>query len=565
MEQGEPALVPQWYKVANGSASTNGLRTSSSKRFDENGVGLSPRNRLLDDQERNLRRSLSSNGCVVREKGNSGRSQAYSSFRRSRDRNQDKDFDFRDRENKLHSLDNEFEYHDSAIGVRSEEHALRRSQSFVAGRQVESWPKKLGSSGNNNSPSRGSTIGSIGKTSFDKEFPSLRVEGKQGFSDAVVVSPLGLRTAVQSLPTGSPVIIGTSALAQVPVKVETDGSINSPVLQASTVNHASTPGSSMPGLNMAEALTQAPSQVSETPQLLINSQRIEELTLRKCKQLIPMTPSLPKALNGGNLSDKAKSKVARGGDFTSLTKAGQLLHVNQTIRSPTNSDVAKTSSVGNFQVLNREKNGITSVAKDGQGLSKIVNPVGPILSSAFLPSKVSTDQNVNIDKNTGDRKILSQAQNRNAFFNLLRKKSSNNSSTISVPSSLEPTLSAEKSNGEQQHNTFPVNMMKNNLPSVSAGFDGPTDIGSMNLDFCASDQSERSFADDNVETNLNSDNVVDPEEEAFLRSLGWDKNGWEEALTAEEIDDFLKKYEKQRPLKIVPEYIDGSNSSGAET
>ncbi|XP_074590918.1 uncharacterized protein LOC141846772 isoform X2 [Curcuma longa] len=500
MEQGEPALVPQWYKIANGSTSTNGLRTSSSKRFDENVAGLSPRNRLLEDQERNLRRSLSSNGSVVREKG----------------------------------------------------------------RQVESWAKKHGSSGNNSSPSRGSTIASIGKTSFDKEFPSLRVEGKQGFSDAAVVSPLGLRTAVQSLPTGTPVIIGTSALAQVPVKVETDGSINSPVLQASTVNHASTPGSSMPGLNMAEALAQAPSQVSDTPQLLINSQRIEELTLRKCKQLIPMTPSLPKALNG-NLSDKAKSKVARGGDFTSLVKAGQLLHVNQTIRSPTNSDVAKTSSVGNFQVLNREKNGITSIAKDGQGLSKVVNPVGPMLSSAVLPSKISTDQNVNIDKNTGDRKILSQAQNRNAFFNLLRKKSSNSSSTISVPSSLEPPLSAEKSNGEQQHSTFPVNMMKNSLPSVSDGFDEPTDIGSMNLDFCASDQSERSFADDNVETNPNSDNVVDPEEEAFLRSLGWDKNGWEEALTAEEIDDFRKKYEKQRPLKIVPEYIDGSNSSGAET
>lgn len=255
----------------------------------------------------------------------------------------------------------------------------------------------------------------------------------------------------------------------------------------------------------------------------------------------------------GNLSDKAKSKVARGGDFTSLTKAGQQLHVNQTIRLPINSDVAKTSSVGNFQVLNREKNGITSVAKDGQGLSKVVSPVGPISSSAVLPLKISTDQNVNIDKNTGDRKILFQAQNRNAFFNLLRKKSSNSSSTISVPSSHEPAMSAEKSNGEEQHSTFPVTMVKNSLPSDSDGFDRPTDIGSTNLEFCASDQSERSvaIADGNVETNPNSDNVVDPEEEAFLRSLGWDKNGWEEALTVEEIDDFRRKVKFFRILSSL--------------
>ncbi|KAG6509063.1 uncharacterized protein LOC121982362 [Zingiber officinale] len=555
MEQGEPALVPQWYKIANGNTSTNGLRTNSSKRFDENSVGHSPRNRLLGNHDRNIRRSLSSNESV--EKGSSGRSQAYSNFRRSRDRYQDRDFDSRDRENKSLSFDNGFDYHDSVLGVRSEEHALRRSQSLIAERQAESRAKKLGSSGNNSSPSRGSIIGNIGKTSFEKEFPSLRVDAKQSFYDASTVSPLGLRTAVQSLPAITPVIIGTSALAEVPAKVETDGSIHSPVLPTSTVNQASTPGSSMPGLNMAEALTQVPSQVSDVPQLLINTQRIEELNLRKCKQLIPMTPSLPKSLNG-SLSDKTKSKVARAGDFNSLSKVAQQSHVNQTIRSSTNSDAAKISSVGTFQVLNREKNDIISVAKDGQGVSKSVNVVAPF-PSAVLPSKIPTDQNLNIDKNAGDRKILSQAQNRNAFFNLLRKKSSSGSTSVSKPSSVEPALITEKSNAEHQHCTSPVNNKLNNSFPSESDLNGSTEVGSMSEDFCTSNLSERSYSD-NGETNPDSDIVVDPEEEAFLRSLGWDKNGWEEALTAEEIDDFHKKYEKQRPLKIVPEYSSGADA-----
>lgn len=235
----------------------------------------------------------------------------------------------------------------------------------------------------------------------------------------------------------------------------------------------------------------------------------------------------------GSLSDKTKSKVSRAGDFNSLTKVAQQSHVNQTIRSSINSDAAKISSVGNFQVLNREKNGITSVAKDGQGVSKSANVVAPF-PSAVLPSKIPTDQNLNLNKNAGDRKILSQAQNRNAFFNLLRKKSSG-STTISEASSVEPALSSEKSNAEHQHCTSPVN---NNM--VKNGFNGSTEVGSMSVDFCTSDLSERSYSD-NGETSLDSDIVVDPEEEAFLRSLGWDKNGWEEALTAEEIDDFLKK------------------------
>ncbi|CAL9099672.1 unnamed protein product [Musa acuminata var. zebrina] len=569
MERGEPALVPQWYKLANGSTSNNSLRTSSSRHSDENGVGVGSRNILFADQDRNLRRSLSSNGSVSRDKGSSGKSQAYSSFRRSRDRNQERDFDSCDRKNRSVLVDNGLDHLDSFLGVRSEKDALRRSQSMIAGRPVDSWPKRVGSSANNSAPSGESAVGSISKTFFERDFPSLRAEGRQGLSDAVGVSPLGLRTAVQSLPTGSPIIIGTSALAEVPVKVETSAAVLSPILQGAPISQASAAGSTMTGLNMAEALAQPASQVVKTPQLSVDTQRIEELTLKKCKQLIPMTPSMPKA-SSCNPSEKTKSKVARGGEFSSLTKTGQQSHVNHTVRVPARSDIQKTSQVGNFQVLNREKNGVFPAAKDSPTVGKGMNPVGIVPSAATLPMKNLTDQKLKADKNgalthpsTGERKVLSQAQNRNDFFNLLRKKSSTSSSAIPEPSSVETVSILERPEAENLQITSADNMENNNLKPVSES-DHPTEIGNcLNGDSCASDGSAR-FYTDNGETNPCSDAVVDPEEEAFLQSLGWDKNAWEEALTKEEIDAFLKKYEKQRPLKIVPTDIYGNNSSGAD-
>ncbi|CAL9202502.1 uncharacterized protein LOC135631840 isoform X1 [Musa acuminata AAA Group] len=537
MEQGEPALVPQWYKLANGNTSNTALRTSSSIRFDENGVGLGSRNRLLRDQDRNLRRSLSSNGSVIHDKGSSGKSQAYSSFRRSRDRNLEKDFDLFDRENRSVLVDNEFDHLDSLIGVRGEKDALRRLQSMVAGRQVDSRSKRLGSNANGNAPFGGSVIGSFSKTCFEKDFPSLQAEGRQGLSDASGVSTPGLRTAVQSLPFSSPFIIGTSALAEVPVKVETNGNVLSPVAQVAPISQASATGSTMTGLNMAEALAQ----------LSVDTQRIEELTLKKCKQLIPMTPLMPKALSC-NSSEKTKSKLAIGGDYSSPTKVGQRLHVNLTVGTMARSDIAKTSQTGNFQVLNREKKNVSPAAKDSSNVGKPMNPIGVAPSAVVLPLKSPTDQNLKVDNNGalshtsfGERKLLTHAQNRNDFFNLLRKKSSSSSRAILEPTSVDLTSKLDKSEEDNLQITSPTTMENNNLSMVS-DLDCSTEIRNCtNGDFCASDESKR-FSTNNGETNGCADIVVDPEEEAFLQSLGWDKNAWEEALTKEEIEAFLKKH-----------------------
>lgn len=220
---------------------------------DGNDVDFGMRNRTLGDQDQNVR-SLSSNSSVSHNKSSFAKSQIYSSFRRTRDRNQDKDFDRRDSEDRSVFVDNGFNCRVSS--PKSEKDDLRNSQSTIEGRQVEPWSKRLGSSGNNSVPHGGAAISSISNTAFEKDFPTLRADGRQGFSDGGGVSPLGIRTSVQSLPISSPVIIGTSVLAEVPVKIETTGTVFSPVPQAASIGQVSAAGSTM-----AETLAQAPPQV----------------------------------------------------------------------------------------------------------------------------------------------------------------------------------------------------------------------------------------------------------------------------------------------------------------
>ncbi|KEH38098.1 hypothetical protein MTR_2g461250 [Medicago truncatula] len=50
------------------------------------------------------------------------------------------------------------------------------------------------------------------------------------------------------------------------------------------------------GLNMAEALVHAPSRSQSIPQVSVKTQRLEELAIKQSRQLIPVTPSIPKAL-----------------------------------------------------------------------------------------------------------------------------------------------------------------------------------------------------------------------------------------------------------------------------
>lgn len=227
-----------------------------------------------------------------------------------------------------------------------------------------------------------------------------------------------------------------------------------------------------------------------------------------------------------NGSEKTKliNTKGGGGEF-SFTKVGQQMNVAG--RPPPRSDIAKTPLVGNFQVLNREKNSIFPAAKDGSSVPSAAVP--PPKSQAAVKLRVDEKNCALTRVSIGERKLLSRAQNRNDFFNLLRKKSLTTSSSIPESGSIETM--------ENLRCSSLVNIQKNG----HQGLDCSAENGSFTNEGCLStDETDRLYAD-NEKTKSFLDGGIDPEEEAFLRSLGWDKNAGEEALTQEEIDSFLKK------------------------
>lgn len=123
----------------------------------------------------------------------------------------------------------------------------------------------------------------------------------------------------------------------------------------------------------------------------------------------------------------------------------------------------------------------------------------------------------------GERK-LSHAQERNDFFNLLRKKSLNPTGSIPEPDFLGAADDLQSASSDS-------------IPNCQPGLDCSAENGNF-----STDEPDRRLYAEIEESHSYLDAVLDPEEEeAFLRSLGWDKNAGEEALSQEEIDAFLKK------------------------
>ncbi|EHA8590797.1 hypothetical protein COCNU_scaffold024428G000010 [Cocos nucifera] len=522
----------------------------------------------------------------------------YGSFGRChRDRDREKDIDLRDKD-RSHLVDNGFcDYSDSFMGSRSGKDTLRRSHSMVSGKQVESLPKRPGNDLKNGMLSRVSSISGISKTSFERDFPSLGAEEKPGPPEIGRVSSPGVSSAIQNLPKGIGGNGWTSALVDIPMKVGGNGPLPSFTSQTS-VSPGSTASSSSTGLNMAEALAQAPSRVRSPPQLSIDTQRIEERTRIQYSKLIPVTPSMTKS-SALNSSEKSKAKGVRSGDLSGPSKVGQQSSqfVNLTLRAPARTDTPKISQVGNFQVLNRERNGISPTAKDGPSLmnpSRVATPLSGV-QTASIPSpkspvkpKLKADSKAGSPSSThssfGEKRPTSQAQNRNDFFNFIRKKTPVNHSVDLTESSCVASSCSAKL-GEQITGTSTiVNQEKGSSAScldlehpVENG-NGVTEDGGVAREVPSRshpDNDERSSssvpivpdsgpgsvgesssgpvlapvcAPNNFDESPSSDPLVVPSEEELdlLRRLGWDENAEGDALTPEEINDFLRQYEARR-------------------
>ncbi|XP_059631868.1 uncharacterized protein LOC132274574 [Cornus florida] len=579
MERSEPTLVPEWLR-STGSVTGGGNSghhfAASSMHSDDHSLGHPTRNRssrsIIDrDTPRsafldrtsssNSRRSSTSNGSTKH---------PYSSFTRShRDKNRDKD---KERSAIGDLWDNDLSDPLGNILIsRGEKDTLRRSRSMVSGKQSEVLTRKAlnlknGSSNNHNRgndmPSGGSIVSGIQKAAFEKDFPSLRTDEKQEEPDiGRILSPI-LSTAVQSLPIGSSGLIGgegwTSALAEVPKIIGSNSTGTSSIQQSAFATQSPGASSALAGLNMAETLSQAPSRARTTPQLPDKTQRLEELALRQCRQLIPMTPSMPKALVL-NSSDKSKPKsAARTNDTNVAAKsAQQQTHssqlATQSLRGEhVKSDAPKTSAGGKFLVLKPVwENGVSSTAKDvssptSNNVSKEANSqlaVAPSSPSAPVksPKLSSVERKAATSIATLEKKpTLSQAQSRSDFFNLMRKKTSKNASfnlTDSGTSALSPTV--EKSGEVAKEVNVPVSpCATENGSKVTSNGDTHDDVQTI------SDVGEKNLC-------LNGSTYPSEEEVRFLRSLGWEENAGEDEITEEEINAFFQECMKKKPsLKV---------------
>ncbi|KAK8597208.1 hypothetical protein V6N12_065684 [Hibiscus sabdariffa] len=252
------------------------------------------------------------------------------------------------------------------------------------------------------------------------------------------------------------------------------------------------------GRNMAEALAQAPSRSHTAPQLSFKTQRREELAIKQSKQLIPVTPSMSKG-SVLNSVDKSRGKpVVRTAEINIAVKSGQqqpslIQHGWENgVSSPTQNYVVSPTSV----------NSRVTISQHAVGPAR--NSNSPILSAGGR--KVAALNSV--AGFTVEKRPSAQTQSRNDFFNLLKKKTS--AETSADHSDSHPHISSSTS--EKSEVTEEV---------VSASL--------------------TSHANEN-----------DEEEAAFLRSLGWEEtSGEDEGLTEEEINAFYQEYMELRPsLKL---------------
>lgn len=566
MERIEPTFVPEWYKGSNSSVTGNGNlnhQNGSSSQSDVNNVGFSLRSRLpvsnidydatrsssfSERTSSSFWRSASSNGYIGRDKDSSSR--AYNGFSRSHrdwDRDRGKDLEIH-RDSALLSDRGFGDYSDDLIPSEFKKDTSRRSQSFLSGKRSDSWLKRAGNDPSNGVQSAGSRINDISKSSFEKEFPSLVAEEKHMGSELSRVSSPG-----HSLTGTASTIIGTDGWTSVLVEVPSIvGETSFAVSSAVQSSHALTPNvsSTSTSLNMAETVAQPLARSCVTPSLPGESQKIEELHRQQILKLRPMTPSMPKNL-GLNLAEKLKTKGAKLAECNSAKLGQHSLSqlVNHTFRSNIRSDVPKMSQPGNFQVLNREKIDASMIEKD-HPQPRNDNRVAtvPLLKGQVNPKLLNVDGRTSAltSISFGEKKLPSQAQNRSDFFNSLRKKTSSSSQeNISQDSSCRASAL--------------------NLEKLDDSFEKAKDVSSL---ICAKECSvqNENCSGSSDDVYLPKQLVPDEEEEAFLRSLGWEENDREEALTQEEIESFLSEYEKRMPaskLKIAASSTRMSLSSDA--
>ncbi|KAH7421407.1 hypothetical protein KP509_13G055800 [Ceratopteris richardii] len=358
----------------------------------------------------------------------------------------------------------------------------------------------------------------------------------------------------------------SSALADAPngnIQSSTSASSAVPPVGNSQTPSFVCPLTSAAPLNMAEALTQNPPRVRTPPQVSLESQRLEELALRQSRQLIPMTPSLPKTMS---LADKTKSKSSRTADG-SVTSSKLQLNPSQKPLVPSKSENSKPSQ-GKLLVLKSGKDGglvmTTTLKSDGtvvpqssnQGVSAVSagsSTLGQRKQSAdrkgtYMPDGSRVKDSAFFPE---EKRMVLHAQNRSDFFNALRKKASENgvsaNASISQPKIESLNLQEDvllsattvdnhviaKGNGAHCNEEIPqLEGPCNGEIGLSSENGSAKDVGGNEV--LLKEESRQSLSSGDLEE----------KEAEFMRSLGWEENEAVSELTEEEINAFYQVIQK---------------------
>ncbi|CAN6273144.1 unnamed protein product [Urochloa humidicola] len=277
---------------------------------------------------------------------------------------------------------------------------------------------------------------------FEREFPQLSLDDKNGRQGISKVSSPGISTPIQNVPLITTSDGWNSVLADLPLLSDVKKSpATSLTLQVVPSKQNEVMPNSGTALSMAETVMQAPLKISSGPQLSMEAQKIEERTLRQYT-LRPLTPPASKS----SVLSSVKTKGTRLGDPTGSSKTLQQLKIqpaNCSVRAPVKADISKLSQSGSFQVLSREQNGTAHIGKDCP--NKPVSPPVPLVSIDAQKKPVvsqklkigTSERLLPLQGPCGDR--ISNARGRHKFFELIRTKSSNDSSIFESGSQPSPS------------------------------------------------------------------------------------------------------------------------------
>ncbi|KAI4318788.1 hypothetical protein MLD38_032455 [Melastoma candidum] len=562
MDRGEPALVPQWLKN-NGSTSNGGgvgqpnSFSSSSRPSDDHLLVKHARTSANTGVKASERTTA---GFFHRNSGSRGSAhlQSYGSFGSRSNRNgvYEDPVKLKEKEKLIVGVNrstNHSDYLGNGLQHKFGKDELQRSKS-VNGRRDEGAPRRNnsselcdGTSKYHSSgivlPGSGNAFAKLNKPSFEYDFPSLVSE------DNLVAPEIGRVRSPGFQRQLSPTSDGwTSVLAEAP---GTNGTSRSSILPSSQIpsNISSPLPRSMVPPNMAEAVAQIPVRARTPPELSANTQRLEELAIKKSKQLIPMTPNTPRSHITSSL-DKSRTRIVQPQIKPSPAPS---ISGSQPLRVGTAKlDAVRSSNLGKLQILSKDLNGVYSSGKERlstpNGFSVSTSSLGeapptdvsPAVNSLSHQRLAGLERKPAVVSTNLEKKPSLQAQSRIEFFNCLKQKSSSsgNSAACNGDHSLSSTLT-ERSDSLS---TIPITLeMKEEAPSNDPASDRGIENGMVATSTCD--------GDDCILTRhptVNGEQQLFPlneEDAAFMRSLGWEESTGEdeEGLTEEEINSFFQE------------------------